>query len=89
MECKRDCKISVVERNAAGIPTVWCDWCLGPLVQTLNQAGMRTVASCCGHGQRPPAIMLEDGREVIIARSYEEARRISSLFPDVNGVKDA
>lgn len=65
---------------------VWCDPCLLPLVKALNDAGIRTVASCCGHGHRPGNIALADGRELVIARSFDEAREIDRIFPtDING----
>lgn len=63
---------------------VWCDPCLVPLVKALNDAGMPTVASCCGHGRRPSTVALADGREVIVARTFEEARELTSGFPDIN-----
>jgi hypothetical protein len=57
-----------------------------PLVRALNAAGLRTRASCSGHGHRPASIVLEDGREIVIARNYGEARLIGKLFPiDING----
>ncbi len=57
-----------------------------PLVIALNLAGMETVASCSGHGHRPGNIALRDGREVIVARNYDEARKIDALFPlDIHG----
>lgn len=64
----------------------WCDPCLVPLVRALNIAGLPTIASCCGHGHRPASVALRDGREVFVARSYEEARQIDALFTiDING----
>lgn len=67
-------------------PDAWCDPCIANLVAALNTHGLQTVASCCGHGYRPGNIVLEDGRELIIARNFEEARQIDSLFPiDING----
>lgn len=57
------------------------DGCIATLVAALNAAGLGTVASCCGHGHRPGNIVLEDGREIIIARNYEEGRQIDKLFP--------
>lgn len=63
------------------------DSCIAPLVRALNDAGMTTVASCCGHGRRPGNIALADGRECVLARSYEEGRAIDALFPlDIHGV---
>lgn len=65
-------------------PGVWCDPCIAPLVAALNAVGMETVASCCGHGRRPANIVLADGREIIIARNFAEARSIDAMFPDIN-----
>ncbi len=78
-ECRRDCKTTIIKTNAAGIPTIWCDACLASLIQALNEAGMRTVASCCGHGEHPPMIALADGREIFIARSWGEARQLDAV----------
>lgn len=60
------------------------DACLVPLVEALNTAGFVTVASCCGHGRRPGNVALADGRELIIARNWDEARSIDGLFPGIN-----
>lgn len=58
------------------------------IVQALNLCGLETVASCSGHGHRPGNIALRDGREIFIARDYDEARRIDALFPlDINGAE--
>lgn len=56
-------------------PGVWCDPCLVPLVRALNDGGIRTVASCCGHGERDGSICLADGRELVIRQfvPYGEA----------------
>jgi hypothetical protein len=59
---------------------------IAPIVSALNAAGAATVASCSGHGHRPSNIALADGREIIIARGYAEARKIDALFDtDING----
>lgn len=42
------------------------DACIAPLVKVLNENGMRTVTSCCGHGVEDGSIILLDGRELII-----------------------
>ncbi len=60
------------------------DACIAPLVQAMNDNGMETVASCCGHGNRPGEIILDDGRSVILC-SWEQARKIDKLFPDIHG----
>ena len=65
---------------------VFCDPCIAPLVAALNAAGVETIASCCGHTHRPGCIALRDGRELIIAQDYDEARKIEAMFPvDING----
>jgi len=56
---------------------VWCDPCLEPLVRALNDAGLRTVASCCGHGKRPGRIDLANGTVLFVA-DPETAQRINS-----------
>jgi hypothetical protein len=45
---------------------VWCDPCIAPLVKALRDAGIRSVASCCGHGRNVGSIVLDDGRELVI-----------------------
>lgn len=80
----REAKMIVVDRHQDGTPKTWCDPCLVPLVRALNEVGLRTIASCCGHGRRPAQIVLADGREIIVARSFGEARLIDGAFPDIN-----
>lgn len=63
----------------------WCDPEIQTLVQALNNAGLKTVASCSGHGHRPATIALDDGREILILRNFEEARSIGGLWNGING----
>ena len=42
------------------------DSCIAPLVQALNEAGIYTSQSCCGHGKGPGRIDLHDGRVLIV-----------------------
>lgn len=72
----REAAMVVLAVDAAGVPTVWCDPCLAPLVKALNDAGIATVASCCGHGRQPGTVALADGRELVIAADYDEGRRL-------------
>jgi len=62
----REAAMVVIERDEDGRPTIWCDPCIAPLVRALNEGGLPTVASCCGHGKLPSRIALADGREVVI-----------------------
>ena len=60
------------------------DSCIVPLVKALNDAGLTTIASCCGHNKRPGNIALADGRELIICKDYETARMADCLWPPIN-----
>lgn len=43
------------------------DICIADIVAALNAANLKTVASCCGHGDDSlSSILLEDGREITI-----------------------
>jgi len=60
------------------------DRCIAPIVKALNDVGMTTVASCCGHGKQPGTIALVNGREIMIFANYEDARRVNKLFLPIN-----
>lgn len=51
------------------------DSCIFPLVKALNDAGIPTIASCCGHNKIHGNIALCDGRELFIIRDYATARQ--------------
>lgn len=75
-----------VEIIEIGGRSVEVDAEIAELVRVLNANGFPTKASCAGHGYRPADIVLADGREIIIARDFDEARKINALFPiDING----
>ena len=43
----------------------YIDFCIADIVAALNAAGIKTLASCCGHGNdKISSIALEDGREL-------------------------
>ena len=54
----------------------YCDPCIHPLVQTLNDGGFVTIASCCGHGKVLGRVTFIDGRELLIAPDHETATRL-------------
>lgn len=63
-----------------------CDPCIEPIIQALHAAGIGTIASCCGHGFMHGSIVLADKRELIIARDFEEARKMDAIATvDING----
>ena len=47
------------------------DFCVHHIVAALNAGGIRTTASCCGHGKMKGNIILEDGRVLLIQPSPE------------------
>lgn len=47
------------------------DSCIALIVRALNDAGVVTVASCCGHGKGDGTILLADGRELIVRPASE------------------
>lgn len=71
----------VLRRKADGTPAVWCDRAIADIVQALNAGGVPTVASCSGHGVRPGNVALADGRELIVAADWHEAREVEAAFP--------
>ena len=48
------------------VDVVKVDKCIAPIVRALNEAGVRTNGSCCGHGKEDGYIQLYDGRELVI-----------------------
>jgi hypothetical protein len=76
----RESRMVTLRRKPDGTPAVWCDPEIADLVSALNAGGVPTVASCSGHGERPGNIALADGRELIIAKDYAEARAIEACW---------
>lgn len=64
------------------------DACIAPLVKVLNDVGIGTRSSCCGHGRQLGSVALADGRELIIAPDSSTARRIDQLMDDRAGAAD-
>ena len=58
-----------VPMPVSGRTEIKVDACIAPLVQALNDAGIETVACCCGHGRAVGRIDLADGRILEIRRS--------------------
>jgi len=48
------------------------DRCIHQIVAALNAGGLTTIASCCGHGQMPGRIDLQDGRMLVITRDPDQ-----------------
>ena len=76
-------QIKLAKPRADGSTHIPADPCIATIVQALNDAGIETVASCCGHSKRPGNIILSDGRELIIAPNFETGRLIDKAFPSI------
>lgn len=48
------------------------DFCIHHLIAALNAGGVHTVASCCGHGEIPGRIDLEDGRTLVVVEDVNQ-----------------
>jgi len=49
----------------------YVDLCVAPVLARLNAAGVTTAASCCGHGELPGRITLDDGTELWLGEDLE------------------
>lgn len=72
----REAQMVVIERDASGKPTVWCDPEIADLIRALNSGGVPTEASCSGHGEKPGWIALKDGRQLAIVPDLESFKRL-------------
>jgi hypothetical protein len=64
--------VPLSHRTERGFTTASVDACLAEFVQRLNNAGLQTIASCCGHGDGPATVILEDGRELLVFASLAD-----------------
>lgn len=85
MNRPRELDMVVLRRHPDGTPAVWCDPDIADVVGALNAGGVPTVASCSGHGERPGNVALVDGRELIVAADWNEARKVEAAFEIVEG----
>lgn len=69
--------MTVLSREGKG---TWCDPCLVPLIKALNEGGIPTVASCCGHGNNPGWVIFQDGRMIELYDSQDA--HTAARFPD-------
>ena len=69
----------------SGQKMIGVDRCIAQVVEALLEADIQTVASCCGHGNRPGRISLIDGRELIIVKDAAEAEHVCRGYPDIHG----
>lgn len=77
---KKHCDIEECNGINAGI-----DPCIQQMVKALNDGGIETICSCCGHGNTIGSIVLKDRRELMIAPDFSTAREMEQYFPDIHG----
>ena len=56
---------------------------IADLVEALNKCGVKTIASCSGHGFQPARISLPNAE--IMITTFEQAQKITRIFPGING----
>jgi len=61
------------------------DKCIYPIVKALNDGGVFTIASCCGHGQLPGSIILENNKELILTTFDESRKLFKSIGVNIHG----
>jgi len=66
---------------------VGIDQCIAPIIKALNEAGIRTDYSCCGHGDKEGVILLHDER-VLMIKSPEEVREAGGFRSFLNQWRD-
>jgi hypothetical protein len=57
------------------------DKCIAPIVKALNDAGLFTGGSCCGHGKRPGCISMHDGTVLTICKTDPDKMPCAVLGP--------
>ena len=64
----------------------YVDKCIADIVQALNDGGLETVASCCGHNKIDGNIMLRDSRILTITKV--EPKDIKEFTKKVADIKE-
>lgn len=77
LEIPADCSHS----GKAYIKNVGVDACLAPIIKALNDAGVKTVACCCGHGKSLGSIHLADKRVLLIYPDRASAEKAFDARP--------
>lgn len=78
----REAAMTITHRHDDGSPRVWCDPCLEPLVTALNDGGLPTIASCCGHGNHYGSVILADDT-FLLHVSRSEADRVGARWAEL------
>lgn len=58
-------------KEVSGREVVPVDSCIASLVQRLNDIGLHTLGSCCGHNKRGLSVIIEIEGKVYEVKQYE------------------
>lgn len=67
----RERTMTVVARDHEGTATIWCDPCIAPVIRALNNGGIETIASCCGHGENDGWVLRADNMLMLLRQVPE------------------
>jgi len=79
---KKCCNFGEFKCDIKIMPNVYVDVCIADIIKALNNAGIETVASCCGHNKIPGSIILKDGREILLVNSPEERDKLIKYYKE-------
>jgi len=68
------------QTHKAYIQKINVDSCLYWVVKALNEIGVNTTYSCCGHGEGLGKISLEDGRHLLITPDSQAAKEMEMAY---------
>ena len=69
------------------------DECIAPIVKALNDAGIQTIESCCGHDSGLGTIDLLDGRRIMVIKAEyfddEVSDDVARLIKEKEALREA
>ena len=77
-----DTEVSLcVPTPVQGRTMVKIDSCIAPLVQMLNDYGVETTASCCGHGKVKASSIVLSSKSIRLLSREDGSLRAHLVFP--------
>lgn len=78
--CKKGNEVIVIlAKPRRGSNRADVDECIASIAQALNNGGIQTIASCCGHGKIPGTIVLEGYKELLIYPDHKTASKFRTI----------
>ena len=81
--CEYGCSLPVRlnERSFRGGKTAMVDKCIAPVIQRMQDAGLRTSSCCCGHGTGASLIIWEEDAKaaVVILKAAGHEPRVKQF----------